>query len=411
MAIEGSDTRRVVSVTEAPLPARPPRPANAEIKAMTGLRGIAAFLVAAYHFYPPHAIAGRALDHFVSKGYLWVDLFFVLSGFLMAMNYAHLFERGWSLRGWTTFLVRRFARIYPLYAFMIAATLLYTLAAFGSVHGDKPSPAIGFHNPAAAIAANVLMVQSWGFARSIDGVAWSLSTEWAAYLLFPFLAWLALFGTRRKAMLAGAAVAALVVGTAVLTAHDGAYHTGPLDAYDGRTLEPILRCLGGFVTGLLMYRLSRSDRVLAWTSRDLTIGIVVLTLVAGFATGAQDLAVYPLFALLVLGLYGNRGCMGRLFGCRPVYWLGVVSYSLYLLHSYLLEPRNWLNHALSGWLPPVMADDTANATACIVLLCLSGLAYRWIEEPGRKWMRRWAKATAPRAPAVERERRGERLAA
>lgn len=378
---------------------------------MTGLRGVAAFLVATYHFcpsntIPPNTISDAAISNFVGKGYLWVDLFFVLSGFLMGLNYGHLFEAGWSLRRWLDFLIRRFARVYPLYIVLVAATLLYTAFTYGSFQGSHPAPAVGFDRPFVAIAANVLLIQSWGLAGSVDGVAWSLSTEWAAYLLFPFLAWLALFGTRRTGLATALLVAAVVIGTVGLTAHDGAYHSGPLDAYDGRTVEPILRCFGGFVLGLLMYRASRSDRVLAWASSDVTLGVAVAALVAGFAAGLNDLVVYPLFAILVLGLYGNRGRVGWLFGCRPVYWLGLVSYSLYLLHSYLLVPRNWLSRCLQGVLSPAAAQVAADVTACAVLLILSGLAYRLIEEPGRKWMRRFGKAlAAPSKPTAREETR------
>ena len=90
-----------------------PRRRRAEIRALTGLRGVAALLVALYHINP-NWIAPTATGRFVGKGYLWVDLFFVLSGFLLAMNYARLFAGGWSLRAWLDFLLHRVARIYPL---------------------------------------------------------------------------------------------------------------------------------------------------------------------------------------------------------------------------------------------------------------------------------------------------------
>ena len=78
------------------------------------MRGTAALLVALYHINPD-LIAPTGAGRFVGKGYLWVDLFFVLSGFLLAMNYADRFAGGWSLGAWLDFLLHRLARIYPLY--------------------------------------------------------------------------------------------------------------------------------------------------------------------------------------------------------------------------------------------------------------------------------------------------------
>jgi len=373
------------------------RPRRAEVKALTGLRGVAALLVALYHVNP-NLIAPTAAGRFVGKGYLWVDLFFVLSGFLLAMNYAGRFAGGWSLGAWLDFLLHRLARIYPLYLALVAASLAYSLVLYGGLHASAPPPALKLSEPARDVAANLLMVQSWGLGKSIDGVAWSLSTEWAAYLLFPLLVAVALFG-RPRAALAAAVGAAVVVGaTVTLTMRDGAYHSGPLDAYDGATLEPLLRCFGGFVLGLVTFRLTQSPRAVAVAGHDITIAAALGLLVSGLAAGVHDLVIYPLFALLVLGLFGNRGYVGRIFACRPVYWLGVVSYSVYLLHPYLVAPRSALDTSLQTLLPEPWAGVVTSVAIYAVLLAASALAYHAIEEPGRRWVRQ-LRGVIPRLPA------------
>jgi peptidoglycan/LPS O-acetylase OafA/YrhL len=179
-----------------------------------------------------------------------------------------------------------------------------------------------------------------------------------------------------------------MLGTVGLTMHDGAYHSGPLDAYDGTTVQPLLRCFGGFVLGLLTYRLAQWSRVLAWASHDVTLGAVIVLLVAGFALGAHDLVVYPLFAVLVLGLYGNQGRIGGVLGSFPIYWLGLVSYSLYLLHEYLIGPRDGLANWLQIRLPAAWADAATIPVIYAALLLVAGLAYYGIEAPGRRWARR-----------------------
>jgi peptidoglycan/LPS O-acetylase OafA/YrhL len=348
---------------------------------MTGLRGVAALLVAIYHINPPDRTSASVLARFVGKGYLWVDLFFVLSGFLMALNYSHLFASGWSPRAWVDFLLRRLARVYPLY-------LAVTAAGIAGAIGHLPAPVAMTDGSGWMAAANLLMIQSWGITGSIDGAAWSLSTEWAAYLLFPALVWLALLGRPVLAWSAGLVVLASMAGTVGLTMHDGAYHSGPLDAYDGTTAEPMLRCLGGFTLGLIACRLARSVRFLAWSAHDATVIAAVTLLTVGLMVGVHDLAIVPLFALVVLGLYGNRGMIGRLFGCWPIHRLGVLSYSVYLLHPYLVAPRAELEQWLDARMPAPWAAAAANLVIYGTLAAAAALACRCIEDPGRRWMQR-----------------------
>jgi peptidoglycan/LPS O-acetylase OafA/YrhL len=212
---------------------------------------------------------------------------------------------------------------------------------------------------------------------------------------------MALFGRFRLALAGGLAALAMTGATVGLTASDGAYHTGPLDAYDGTTIEPILRCLGGFLLGMLTYRLAQSPRLLAVAAHDLTVALVIGLLAAGLAADVHDLAVYPLFAALVLGLYGNRGRVGRLLGCGPIHWLGVVSYSVYLLHAYLVPARGALEARLAPWLPGLW-DALATGLLLYGLLLLgAGLTYRAIEEPGRRCLQRLARMASPARTPVK----------
>lgn len=371
---------------------RPAPPAGkAEIGAITGLRGVAALMVTIYHINPELiAHQGVGFGVIVGKGYLWVDLFFVLSGFVLALNYGHLFADGWSVARWRDFLIRRFARVYPLYCLSVLAGFAGWLAATHAGHAAQLLPKPPLHHPALDAAVNLLMIQSWGIGPSIDGTAWSLSTEWAAYLLFPFLAALTLFSSPRVATGIGLIAVASAIGTAAMTSGDGAYHSGPLDAYDGSTWEPILRCLAGFMLGLLMFRLAQSERVLGRAASDAVVGTVLLLLLLGLTVGAYDLLIYPLFAAVVLGLSGNRGLYARALGWRPLYWLGAVSYSLYLLHPFLVLPRREMDAALEAWLPAPWAYAITSVATYAVLLVVSDASYRLIEQPGRRWVSRLA---------------------
>ena len=139
------------------------------------------------------------------------------------------------MRRWGKFLLRRAARTYPLYLSVLLPTTAYA-AALGPVQVSRhlPEPPQLPH-PAIDVAANLALVQSWGVGPSIDGTAWSLSTEWAAYYLFPLLAALVLFSSRRVAVGFALGAIGLTVATVLLTRYDGAHHSGPLDAYNGAT--------------------------------------------------------------------------------------------------------------------------------------------------------------------------------
>ncbi|MBV8536199.1 MAG: hypothetical protein JO128_11440 [Alphaproteobacteria bacterium] len=113
-------------------------------------------------------------------------------------------------------------------------------------------------------------------------------------------------------------------------------------------------------------------------------------LVIGFIVGAHDLAIYPLFAALVLGLYANRGRCGQALGCRFLYWLGTVSYSLYLLHPFLVLPRRVMDAALQPWIPPSWSYAITSVAIYAAMFAASDLSYRLIEQPGRRWLTRCA---------------------
>ena len=152
-----------------------------EIGALTGLRGVAACWVVEYHVHErAPLLPGSPLGTMLRHGYLAVDLFFVLSGFVMALSYEGLFAGGASRRALGTFALRRLARIYPLYAAVTGASVLLFLH-FALATGAPCRPLL------AMLPYNVPLLQTWGFGDGIVGQSWSVSAEMAAYVLFPFL--------------------------------------------------------------------------------------------------------------------------------------------------------------------------------------------------------------------------------
>jgi len=362
--------------------------AKADVPALTGVRGVAALLVACYHYFLPVLPYGSTGHQLLGRGYLYVDLFFVLSGYVMALNYGWLFAGGVRLTSVAAFLWKRFARIYPLYACVLAAmTLGYWL-----VHGDfvrhEGWIVVAMADPRVEIPLNVALVQSWGFAEAVVGQAWSVSTEVAAYLVFPWLAYLVL---RRPAahpvrtlVILLAAMCLPVIST-WLAAGDGQYHIGTLDIWNGP--PALLRCLGGFLIGMILHHLASWASVcIAFT--DMFGFAVIAVYVALLLAEAPDLVLYPALPLLVLCLAGNQGWMGKMFGSPPVYVLGLLSYAFYLVHVYFIPATNWFERVLAGTVPETLAYPIATLSGATALLGVSAAAYLCVEKPARRLISR-----------------------
>jgi peptidoglycan/LPS O-acetylase OafA/YrhL len=343
-----------------------------EVRSLTGLRGIAASTVVLYHLAEVTPLAAAPPQRILMHGYLAVDVFFILSGFVMALTYAGNFSRGFDADAYWDFLRRRFARIYPLYAVILA------LVVVGVACGVFPTWHLRLG--VAPIAANVLLIQAWGASASLNRPAWSISAEFAAYLLFPMLLRATLFGGHRLAWRSAIMAAVLLVLAAILGPHLQAIRSGTLDLYYETTPLPLLRCLAGFTFGLLAYRLAGSPTVMRLARHDLTAVVLIALLVVALLLNVNDLAIYVLLPPLVLCLYANGGRLGRVLGHGVIYRLGTLSYAIYLLHDGVL----WSVLRL-----PTDSPMVIDATTIVAVLVLATLAHHFIELPGRRLIRGW----------------------
>ena len=360
--------------------------AKTDIPALTGLRGAAALWVAAYHLLLPAGFVTGLAATMLGRGYLAVDLFFVLSGFVMALSYGAVFRARAGLRIFCGFMLRRLARLYPLYAVILTVRFVYTVLRYGTFDLPRPWIAAPMQMPAFGIPANLLMMQSWGLTSSSIGTAWSISTEWGAYFLFPLLATLVLWRGWRLAAGAVCGAGLLLVGVVMLDA-SGGYHAGLLDAWDGATVGPMLRCLAGFTIGMAVFRLSRNRHAARIAGAAPFRWMIPSLLLPAFAAGAPDLAIYLLLPALVLSL----ACAPsrNVLATTPLIRLGEISYALYLLHVFMLHPLDLARAGAHEVLPPWCADAAAATAVFAVLLAASHLAYRLIEMPGRALILRW----------------------
>ena len=339
-----------------------------EVRALTGLRGIAACYVVLYHMLQD--VPGDSLvATFIRHGYLAVDHFFVLSGYVMAMVHG---RDTFDLAGYGLFLRKRFARIYPLYAAVTVATLLL-VDVWGSAPITPPR-----------LLVNILLLQGWGAGATIVAPAWSLSAEVGAYLVFPLLVSVLLAGRRASAS-TGAFLAVLLL--VAISIGDPQPRSGPLDLYQPHIVAPLLRAVAGFTLGLAAFRLGRSRPIADWLSRPwsaATLGCAILVLLIRPAT---DLAIVVLFVPFIAALAASRtGVASRILAAPLPHRLGVLSFSIYLVHFPIRETlRPWLADRLAG-LGVSYLYQMATVGACAATLVVAALTYRLIERPGRSML-------------------------
>jgi peptidoglycan/LPS O-acetylase OafA/YrhL len=307
-----------------------------------------------------------------------------------------LFARGFSGTVFAGFLIRRLARIYPLYIALLGTQIIYTVAIHGGFQQSDAWAAVSVPHPARDIPANLLLVQSLGVSPSILSQAWSISTEFAAYLCFPVFVTLVIAGTWRAVVLTGVAAIMLLAAAAAIVMNDGAWHSGSLDVYDGTHIAPALRCLGGFLLGMLTFRLGSVPRLTTIAARD-SVGLMTLiALIVVLALGAPDLAVVALFPAVVMCLSQNLGVPAAMFANPVMYGLGVWSYAVYLLHPLLQRPRDVVDGVMLVYLPHHLAEALASLAIMALLLMLSWASYNLIEVPGRRAIQRTAAGMIPR---------------
>jgi peptidoglycan/LPS O-acetylase OafA/YrhL len=178
--------------------------APANLKPLTSLRFYAAMWVVLFHYWPHLVVSGT--PPLIAKGYLGVECFFILSGFILCHVYLPAFEAGRFNYG--DFLWARIARIYPLHLATLIGVGLMAAAALSV--GVQIDPNVLSW---ASLPANLALVQAWGLAPTAgwNHPSWSISAEWFAYLSFPAFALVAV-ALRKRSLIAVAATLVLMAG-------------------------------------------------------------------------------------------------------------------------------------------------------------------------------------------------------
>jgi peptidoglycan/LPS O-acetylase OafA/YrhL len=298
-------------------------PSLLRFDSLTSLRGIAAMLTVFIHLAAvwaeifPSMKHWTLFRHFALHSYLFVDFFFILSGFVMSHVYGNAFRDSVTPGAYVRFLRARFARVYPLHFVLLA--LYVALAAAGIKQAQE--------NPDWSITANLLLVQALGFFDhpTWDAPSWSISVEWWTYMIFPF-AVISAQRHARSAAMAAAGLALAIGGFFWLSIHFG--------SADLTVGYAFVRCLLGFLAGASLYRLFLVRRN-AWPSNAVTIAAMIAVLAAlTFAPSPfTDIFAFICFCALVYATSTERQWLHQ----KTLVWLGDISYSIYLWHTLLLH--------------------------------------------------------------------------
>ncbi len=384
---------------------------------LTPMRGIAAILTVILHcnLFMSDALVPASASMLLHRMYLMVDFFFILSGFIMCYVYGSRFNERVTKKEFEKFTIARFSRVYPLHL----TTLLFTIVLFffSSRLGVPKLMIMEVDNNSYTMLTNLLLLQSMNLHNWFSWVhaSWSISTEWWAYMVFPFLVapFLKLNSTGRGlicvACFAGYAIITfLIIPIVPFPPTMPFLKENPADLTINVAYQyGFLRCLCGFILGMMMHH-AYSD---GWGKKFLGNGwtMVILTIAAFTCMHfyLPDLITLVFFPLLLLcGAYGSPA-VNRLFSLRPLQRIGDWSFSIYLVHQPLLfvifKTMDYISmHRSKTGLPvdPPVPGFFIAWTICLGFLALTlfvaRLTYRYVENPARRWLN----AKAASTPAV-----------
>lgn len=345
------------------------------VPALTGIRAIAALWVLVAHYssflvddfnFPRDSI----LQPLFRSAYAGVDLFFVLSGFIIAYTYYDSFlTRSW--RGSPDFWWKRFARIYPVYIVTTVLSAVMYAVAIAVGHQFRNADGAVLNWPTAIL--NVMGIQEWFSVPSLNGPAWSVSAELFAYMLFPAMAVLTIRVSHRSSL---AVLIGLFTLSLTLTYHQ--HLVSP------RIWQVFFEFLTGFFTYRIFAQTTRATSYAStwWFRGGIWALVLVVVYLSGLYGREAHFALAPLCAIVVWSYAQESGRKSRL-DSRTMVNLGLWSYSLYLIHRPLQGVASGLHLRSTG---NALIDGLLFTLLLVVAVASSWFLYRFVEEPARRFL-------------------------
>jgi peptidoglycan/LPS O-acetylase OafA/YrhL len=366
--------------------------------ALESWRGVCACLVILYHFDPYSHIHDAA---FFRHAYLFVDFFFVLSGFIIFETYFDRLAQGFRFE---KFVAMRLGRLYPMHVLTLALTMVYLIlrTAMAPVDGSMPPLALAglFDNTSTITQITFLNAMGLRGDLSWNLPSWSIGAEFYTYLVFGLaIVWVTGSVNRFTGL-----VALMALSVLMLTGRDTINLT-----YD----FGFVRCLYGFALGALLSRVRPANGYFKlrprWQATMVELAAIAVVAVFVWGAGSNRLSFLApgIFVIVVAVFADEHGLIGQWMRHRHLVWVGERSYSIYMmqfLSIVITMDVLWLidTHAGTGLRAmlgiggagTVWFGDLATALMVAIVIGASALTYRYVEQPCRAWMRS-ATATMP----------------
>ncbi|HEY3636989.1 MAG TPA: acyltransferase [Rhizomicrobium sp.] len=375
----------------------------AEIRALQGARALPPLILVLFHYCEGHGYRGAWwFDLPVARGYLWVEFFFALSGFVLSYAYGSRLREMWSWRGYGRFLEARLSRLYPLHLAILLLMLgmvisLRWLAARGgyvSIYDEPWHPFVTWQT----FIANLFLVQAWNIFPylSWNGASWFVSVEFLLCLLFPLYLMMSRGGWKTAILLVAGGAVALALLAHPHYGLDLTFHNG------------IFRGMAAFAMGVgfaIFQRLAfarGADRLPEFVFTLAQLAVMACLVYAIYNTGwshrPSDIYTALTVISLVFVLSFDRGLLAKTLRIWPLLVLGEWSYAIYIgqtpvlqllrhaqMHLYpapgtIVLGRSWASWApVWHWLEP--------ALLVVVVIIWGAFLFTVIERPANALLR------------------------
>lgn len=350
------------------------------VPSLTGVRGLAAVWVVLFHiqlFGAELGVKPLAGLPILRSGWTGVDLFFVLSGFVLMLVHEQDFSRlRWAPLARFAWL--RFFRVYPLASVVLLLILLLTLLdpAFARAYRHSGVPP---NFTVSSFFRTLSLATRWWSPTDGDWnqPVWSLSVEILGYAAFPFVAF---FAGKVKQVWALLLIALACLYYPTFVAHFHANKTFNDDIFWGAGS----RMAGAFTGGIVLARLHRLTpeawrRAQGWVG---DLGLVAL-LAALLVPGGVAYATIC-FGIIVYGIASGRGLANWLFGLPVSVWLGRISFPLYLIHVMALT---WIRFNIENVPNPEWERLPGLGLYLVFCFAVAWLLHIWVERPTHNFAR------------------------
>lgn len=354
-------------------------PSRAPIRAFTGARAIPAVLIVLFHYCEANGYRGLPwFDGLVNKGFLWVEFFFALSGFVLIHAYNAKAGEIFTRAGFGKFLAARVSRIYPVHLAMLLVLLALEIILRST--GWPPNPTRG----ATTFVTNLLLIQAWNIHDNFswNWPAWFVSAEFLLYLLFPFVlllrrAWWLLIPLGAT----GLALLAMISGHGL----DVTYHNGIFRGIFAFAIG------AGFATLFEQARASKSPAlpdIVHTLAQLVMLGVMLAAFYFGGTPKTQNdiYSVLPILAFVFL-LAFDRGLIARALWTKPMQVAGEWAFGIYMVHFTFLQLLQIAKQTI--YAPSGVILWWAEPAIIVALSLLGGWALtRFVEHPGGEFLRK-----------------------